>query len=68
MSRLDAEYDPAEHHDLDRIEPYPITGKTTGYVAVCACGAVCRTRRRVDDQANARAAHDEHRDYELGLA
>lgn len=69
-SRLDAEYDPAERHDLDRVRTSrPATGvpaiDTYRHFYVCCCGDVGDCER---NELEARRAHDAHRDEQLGLS
>lgn len=64
MSRLDAEYDPAEHHDLKGIRvSRPASGSPAldsyRHFYVCACGDVGDRER---DERAARTAHELHRD------
>lgn len=69
MSRLDAEYDAAEHHDLDRIDrslPNPTTAEVT-FTPVCACGwkppsSVDQGSHKTRDRAY--KAWDQHRQRE----
>ena len=60
MSRLDAEYDPAEHHDLDRIETHPIVPIPSDprFTPICACGWSCSS---CDTRDDAYKAWDQHR-------
>lgn len=58
MSRLDAEYDPKAHHDLDEIIDKTTVGLPS-FVAYCYCGDWWWEGR---SKKQARAAHAEHRD------
>lgn len=63
MSRLDDEYSPAEHHDLDRIDrslPDPASAVT--FTAVCACGWTSNIHGT--DRDSAWRAWDRHRHRE----
>lgn len=61
MSRFDAEYSPAEHHDLDRIEPAPI-GSPPTWTPYCACGWSSPDR---STRSAAYRAWDRHREDQL---
>jgi hypothetical protein len=70
VTRLDDEYNPAEHHDLDRTDrslPDPITGEIT-FTPVCACGwkgtsSVDRGSHKTRGEAF--IAWDQHRHREI---
>lgn len=60
-TRLGAEYDPAEHHDLDRIDTHPLVptpGDPLRHVAICACGWASPSKAT---RTAAHQAWDEHR-------
>jgi hypothetical protein len=60
VSRLDDEYSPADHHDLDRIDQAPI-GSPTAWTAVCACGESLGDQKT---RSSAFKAWDGHRQQE----
>lgn len=67
MSRLDAEFNPAEQHTLDRIavtRPAAGPGDTYRHFYVCGCGDFGEVER---DATGAREAHEAHRDHLLGI-
>lgn len=64
MSRLDAEYDPTEHHDLDRIDELPQGSLRSRWEAVCACGWRSGS---AFSRGLARRDHENHRDDALGI-
>ena len=70
MSRLDAEYDPAEHHDLDRLEEHRTAlAEYSGpgllsWQPVCACGRMGWSHTT---RGAAQADHRDHRDEEFGI-
>lgn len=60
MSRLDDEYDQAEHHDLKRVdEVMSVTGTRVDHVARCWCNWTDPHPR--SSYAAAYQAHDRHR-------
>jgi hypothetical protein len=65
VSRLDEEYDKAEHHDLKRVdERLSVTQTRVDHIAVCWCNWVDPDPR--SNFAAAYQAHDRHRDEETG--
>lgn len=64
-SRLGQQYDPAEHHDLKRVdEQLASTSTRVDHTAVCCCGWTDPDPR--SNFAAAYHAHDRHRDEETG--
>lgn len=66
MSRLDAEYDSAERHDLDRIEADKLgPADRWPWHAYCACGWLHPLGART--RGEARQWHQDHQDEQLGV-
>lgn len=64
MTRLDEEYDRAEHHDLKRVdEVMSVTGSRVDHIAVCCCNWRSWPH---SNYAAAYQEHNEHRDEETG--
>jgi len=66
MSRLDAEYDPAEHHDLDRLAAEVVRGDAKpGLYWICGCGTTAPRGESWKTAKGAREAHEKHREQVL---